>query len=131
VRTGALRRRTSVATLVLVAGAILSACGSSSATSKGSITLYSGQHVQTTDSLIAGFEKQTGITVNLRSNDEDTLADQMVTEGNHSPADVPCSSFFLAEVSWPRCPHRPSHEQPPSSIHPTVIGLAYRHESAS
>jgi iron(III) transport system substrate-binding protein len=88
VRTGALRRPITVATLILVAGAVLSACGSSSATSKGSITLYSGQHVQTTDSLIAGFEKQTGITVNLRSNDEDTLADQMVTEGNRSPADV-------------------------------------------
>ncbi len=67
---------------------MLSACGSSSTGSRGSITLYSGQHVQSTDALIAGFEKLTGITVNLRSNDEDTLADQMVTEGARSPADV-------------------------------------------
>ena len=82
------RHHLRITSLVLVAGIVLSACGSTSATSKGSITLYSGQHVQTTDSLIAAFEKQTGITVNLRSDDEDTLADQMVTEGTRSPADV-------------------------------------------
>ena len=53
-----------------------------------SLTLYSGQHVQTTDSLVAGFEKATGINVNVRSDDEDTLSDEIVTEGSHSPADV-------------------------------------------
>jgi iron(III) transport system substrate-binding protein len=53
-----------------------------------SLTLYSGQHVQTTSSLVAAFEKKTGITVNVRSDDEDTLADQIETEGSHSPADV-------------------------------------------
>jgi iron(III) transport system substrate-binding protein len=72
--------------LVVVSGVLLSACGTSS--SKGSITLYSGQHEQTTDSLIAGFEKLTGITVNVRFNDEDTFADEIVTEGTKSPADV-------------------------------------------
>jgi iron(III) transport system substrate-binding protein len=86
-RSSKLRGLTTVAVLSLVAGVTLSACGSS-ASAKGSITLYSGQHVQTTDSLIASFEKQTGITVNLRSDDEDTLADQIVTEGARSPADV-------------------------------------------
>ena len=44
--------------------------------------------MQTTESLVTAFEKQTGITVNLRSDDEDVLADQIVTEGSHSPADV-------------------------------------------
>ena len=44
--------------------------------------------MQTTQALIAAFEKQTGITVNLRSDDEDVLADQIVTEGSRSPADV-------------------------------------------
>jgi iron(III) transport system substrate-binding protein len=53
-----------------------------------SITLYNGQHVQTTDSLVAGFERATGIKVNVRSDDEDTLADEIVTEGSNSPADV-------------------------------------------
>jgi iron(III) transport system substrate-binding protein len=80
--------RVAIASLIVAAGVTLASCGTSSSESKGSITLYSGQHVQTTDSLIAGFEKQTGITVNLRSDDEDTLADQMVTEGSRSPADV-------------------------------------------
>ena len=36
------------------AGALLTACGSSSASS---ITLYNGQHVQTTDALVSAFEK--------------------------------------------------------------------------
>jgi iron(III) transport system substrate-binding protein len=69
-----------------LAGALLAACGSSS--SGPSITLYNGQHEQTTDSLVAGFEKATGIHVNVRSDDEDLLADEIVTEGSSSPADV-------------------------------------------
>ncbi|MGA3149798.1 MAG: extracellular solute-binding protein [Acidimicrobiales bacterium] len=44
--------------------------------------------MQTTDDLVSGFEKATGITVNVRSDDEDTLSDEIVTEGNRSPADV-------------------------------------------
>jgi iron(III) transport system substrate-binding protein len=65
----------------------LSACGSSGG-SHTSITLYNGQHEQTADALISAFEKKTGITVNVRNDDEDTLADQIVAEGAHSPADV-------------------------------------------
>jgi iron(III) transport system substrate-binding protein len=71
---------------VALAGGLLAACGSSS--SGPSLTVYSGQHVATTQALIAGFEKATGITVNLRSGDEDVLSDQIVTEGGRSPADV-------------------------------------------
>ncbi len=52
------------------------------------ITLYSGQHVQTTQALVNAFERKTGIRVNVRFDDEDLLADQLVTEGTHSPADV-------------------------------------------
>jgi iron(III) transport system substrate-binding protein len=44
--------------------------------------------VQTTDSLVSAFEKSTGITVNVRSGDEDTLTNQLAVEGSHSPADV-------------------------------------------
>jgi iron(III) transport system substrate-binding protein len=72
----------------VLTGGLLAACGSSSSASGESITLYNGQHVQTTDSLVAGFEKATGITVNVRSDDEDTLSDEIVTEGSRSPADV-------------------------------------------
>jgi iron(III) transport system substrate-binding protein len=81
-------RRASVLTLAVGLGAVLlSACGGSSG-SANTITLYSGQHVQTTESLVATFEKESGITVNVRYDDEDVLADQIVTEGSNSPADV-------------------------------------------
>jgi iron(III) transport system substrate-binding protein len=78
------------ATGMTLAAAALAACGGSASgsPSAGSITLYSGQHVQTTDALVSGFEKATGITVNVRSDDEDTLADDIAGEGSHSPADV-------------------------------------------
>jgi len=77
-----------VPALVVVVGAVLlGACGGGSS-GADTLTVYSGQHVQTTEALVEAFEKQTGITVNLRSDDEDVLADQIVTEGSHSPADV-------------------------------------------
>jgi iron(III) transport system substrate-binding protein len=75
-----------LAALGLLSG-LLAACGSSGSATP-SLTLYSGQHVQTTDALVTGFEKATGINVNVRSDDEDTLSDQIVTEGSHSPADL-------------------------------------------
>jgi iron(III) transport system substrate-binding protein len=76
-----------VAGIVLAASA-LAACGGAASGAGTSITLYSGQHVQTTDALVAGFEKATGITVNVRSDDEDALANGIVSEGSRSPADV-------------------------------------------
>ena len=76
----------------LLAG--IAGCGT--ATAAQTITLYNGQHEQTADALVNAFEKATGIMVNIRSDDEDTLADQIVTEGSHSPADV-----FYTENSPP------------------------------
>jgi iron(III) transport system substrate-binding protein len=73
---------------VVVGAVVLAGCSSGSTSSSDALTVYSGQHVQTTQALIAAFEKQTGIEVNLRSDDEDVLADQIVTEGSRSPADV-------------------------------------------
>lgn len=53
------------------------------------LVLYSGQHVQTTDSLVAGFEKvYPNVNVVVRSNDEDIFDEEIVAEGSHSPADV-------------------------------------------
>ena len=37
---------------------------------------------------MTAFEKQTGITVNVRNDDEDTLANLIAVQGPHSPADV-------------------------------------------
>jgi iron(III) transport system substrate-binding protein len=60
---------------VAVGALVLASCSSGSSSSSDALTVYSGQHVQTTQKLIAAFEKQTGITANLRSDDEDsTLA---------------------------------------------------------
>lgn len=87
-RRGALVR-VSAAAVVAAGCALLAACGgTASGASAQSITLYNGQHEQTADALVAGFEKATGITVNVRSDDEDTLADQIVAEGGRSPAGV-------------------------------------------
>jgi iron(III) transport system substrate-binding protein len=109
---------------VVVIGGTLAACGSSAAAGP-SITLYNGQHVQTTDSLVAGFEKATGITVNVRSDDEDTLSDEIVTEGGRSPADVvytentPAMQYLadkglLAKVDPSTSAHTPSKYNSPS-----------------
>ena len=118
------RRFSALLVAVTVAGAVLSACGGSSGGSGQSITLYSGQHEQTTDSLVAGFEKATGITVNVRNDDEDTLADEIVTEGSRSPADViytensPALEFLqnkglLAEVDASTLARTPSQYNSP------------------
>ncbi|HVB51173.1 MAG TPA: extracellular solute-binding protein [Acidimicrobiales bacterium] len=74
-----------------MASLALAACGSSSNGNAAtvSITLYSGQHVATTDSIVAGFEKANPhISVAVRSDDEDTFDAQIVAEGSRSPADV-------------------------------------------
>jgi iron(III) transport system substrate-binding protein len=63
-------------------------CAAFGGTGAQAITLYNGQHEQTADALVAAFEKQTGITVNVRNDDEDSLANQIVAEGSRSPADV-------------------------------------------
>jgi len=74
--------------LVALGLALLSACGGAAGRPQTTLVLYNGQHPQTTDSLVATFERQTGIQVTVRSNDEDVLADQIVLEGSASPADL-------------------------------------------
>ncbi len=123
-------RRGSALTLgILMTAALLSACGggpaSGGSNGTGPLTLYSGQHVQTTNSLVAAFEKKTGIQVKVRFDDEDVLADQMVTEGANSPADVfftenspplqfLSSKHLLAQVSQPTLAHTPSRYDAPN-----------------
>jgi iron(III) transport system substrate-binding protein len=83
-------RRWPTVVLALAACAVLGGCSSSGSdpSSGQSITLYSGQHEQTVNGLVTAFEKQTGITVNVRNDDEDTLANLIAVQGSHSPADV-------------------------------------------
>jgi iron(III) transport system substrate-binding protein len=93
------------AVTALAATVVLAACGGSSGSSADtapvssnatapaslagqSITLYNGQHEQTTSLLVSAFEKRTGVKVKVRSNDEVELGNQIVQEGSNSPADV-------------------------------------------
>jgi iron(III) transport system substrate-binding protein len=82
----------SLAALVpMIAATALAGCGgfaSGSDGPHGSITLYNGQHEQTTAMLVSAFEKRAGIAVNVRSGDEASLGDQIIQEGANSPADV-------------------------------------------
>jgi iron(III) transport system substrate-binding protein len=113
-----------VVAVVTMAGGLLAACSGSSSGPGQSITLYNGQHEQTTDELVAGFEKATGITVNVRNDDEDVLADEIVTEGSRSPADViytentPAVQYLgdkglLAKVDPSTLAHTPSRYDSP------------------
>jgi iron(III) transport system substrate-binding protein len=84
------RRAAALAALGFVAVS-LAGCGGSG---KPSIVLYDGQHPQLTEALVAAFEKQSGISVRMRTNDSIVLADQILQEGHASPADV-----YLSENS--------------------------------
>jgi len=83
-------------TLVALLGAgLFSACGGSSSATDAAggqkaitITVYNGQHQQTTEALIAAFERRTGIRVKERDGDEAALAQEIEQEGSASPADV-------------------------------------------
>jgi len=83
------KRGTAGLAVLLLAGG-LAACGSASGASgsAGSITLYSGQHEQTTQELVTAFEQKTGVNVNVRYNDEDSFADEIIAEKSHPVADV-------------------------------------------
>ena len=87
-------------TVLALAAVVVSPVGGTGAAGASSapvpLTLYNGQHVQTTIALVDAFEHQTGIPVNVRSNDEDVFTNQILAEGGHSPADL-----FLTENSPP------------------------------
>jgi len=58
------------------------------------LTLYNAQHVPLAEAWTADFTQQTGIKVEIRSASDFVLANQLVQEGNASPADV-----FITENS--------------------------------
>ena len=88
------RRAFRTCSLIALAGicaVLLGGCGPSSGSS---IVLYNGQHAELTSLLVAAFEKKTGVKVQIRTNDSAVLADQIIQEGDASPADV-----FISENS--------------------------------
>ncbi len=76
----------SLAIVLVATGLLLGACGGASGAN--TITIYNGQHEQTTALLVERFEHDTGIKVAVRSGDEESLGNQVLQEGSSSPADV-------------------------------------------
>ena len=79
-------RRALMALVALCLAGALAGCGD--VTQGHSILLYNGQHPQVTAELVSAFERQTGIRVEVRTNDGIVLADQLLQEGEATPADV-------------------------------------------
>lgn len=84
--------------VALGAGALLGipALRSARAADAQTLVLYNGQHAKTTTALVAAFTKATGIQVEIRKGGSTQLANQIIEEGERSPADV-----FYAEESPP------------------------------
>jgi iron(III) transport system substrate-binding protein len=75
--------------------ASLTACSASGSGSEApSLVVYNAQHEELIDAVAASFTKATGIEVQLRNGSDLELANQLVQEGDASPADV-----FLTENS--------------------------------
>src|SRR5690606_15519436 len=73
----------------------LTACGDGSeGADESSITVYNAQHEELLEELAPKFTDETGIEVELRHGEDLELANQIVQEGDKSPADV-----FLTENS--------------------------------
>ena len=78
-------------------GASASGCGvAAGVVSDATLTIYNGQHPQTTDALVAAFTERTGIKVRVLSDDEDILAAQLQQEGSRSPADI----YYTENSNW-------------------------------
>jgi iron(III) transport system substrate-binding protein len=70
--------------------------GAARAAEETTLTLYNGQHAQTTAALVEAFTKATGISVDVRKGSSGQLANQIIEEGDASPADL-----FYSEESPP------------------------------
>jgi iron(III) transport system substrate-binding protein len=94
-------RTNALAGIALAATAALglAACGSGSSSqaggaASGEITVYNAQHESLTKEWVDAFTAETGIKVTLRQGDDTEMSNQIVQEGQASPADV-----FLTENS--------------------------------
>ena len=78
------RRLLAAALTVLALGGV-SACGGPTGPT---VTLYSAQHQELVQAWIEEFSNETGIRVDVRRGGDFELANQIIAEGNASPADV-------------------------------------------
>lgn len=72
----------------MTAAAILRHGGSHAQAATPTLTLYNGQHEKTTAALADAFTGATGIGIAIRKGSSSQLANQIIEEGDASPADV-------------------------------------------
>ncbi len=77
-----------LAMVSLVIAGLLAGCGGSGSSSDKKLTIYSGREEEIVEPLFQKFEKQTGITLEVRWGKSAELAAQIAEEGGNSPADV-------------------------------------------
>ena len=85
------RRRIALAAAALLPVSLLAACGGED---EPRVVVYNAQHEELVVEVAKAFEKKTGVEVELRNGKDLELANQLVAEGDASPADV-----FLTENS--------------------------------
>jgi iron(III) transport system substrate-binding protein len=85
-----LKRALALAATLLLTLPLLAACGDDGP----KVVVYNAQHQELIEAVAKEFTKETGIDVELRDGSDLELANQLVAEGEHSPADV-----FLTENS--------------------------------
>jgi iron(III) transport system substrate-binding protein len=72
----------------LTAAGALAGCGSDDASAAEALTVYSAQHESLVRTMLEDFTAETGIELEFRDANDAELANQIVQEGDASPADV-------------------------------------------
>lgn len=81
-------RRAGLAAMAAAAALFVAPPTGAIADDAAALTLYSGQHEQSVNLLVADFLKRTGIAVKVHSGEGPEIANQIAEEGTASPADV-------------------------------------------
>lgn len=87
-------RFSALCSIALVISSVFAGSSAFAADNEEGIVIYNAQHENLVQSWVDGFTKDTGIKVTLRNGGDTELGNQLVQEGNVSPADV-----FLTENS--------------------------------
>src|SRR6201991_4305890 len=88
------RRWSRIAAMVSVFAVVLGATACSRSAEADELLIYNAQHESLTKEWIDAFTKETGIKVTYRQGGDTELGNQLIAEGDASPADV-----FLTENS--------------------------------